>query len=248
MAWDGLEYYASGNPRWETYTCPYCARDVTGAVVASYAAPGPGPWCLWLRCPRCGKGAVLEEGILHPSAPFGPDIEGLPVQVAEAYDEARNCIGAGAYTAAELICRKILMYVAVDKGADAGKPFTTYLDHLEKAGYLAPAMKGWVDLTRQHGNLATHELDWTRASVDSASVRAKRGGPRGRKSRRSRQARVQAPPRLRRAGIAPCRGGHRRQRPRCDHAAGDGRRHPANPHAVGAAAHPARGGPRGQGL
>lgn len=158
MAWDDLEYYASGNPRWETYTCPYCARDVTGAVVASYAAPGLGPWCLWLRCPRCGKGAVLEEGILHPSAPFGPDIEGLPVQVAEAYDEARNCIGAGAYTAAELICRKILMYVAVDKGADAGKPFTTYLDHLEKAGYLAPAMKGWVDLIRQHGNLATHEL------------------------------------------------------------------------------------------
>jgi hypothetical protein len=23
----------------------------------------------------------LEEGILHPSAPFGPDIEGLPVQL-----------------------------------------------------------------------------------------------------------------------------------------------------------------------
>jgi hypothetical protein len=81
MAWDDLEYYGSGKPRWETYTCPYCTRDVTGAVVASYAAPGLGPWCLWLRCPRCGKGAVLEEGILHPSAPFGPDIEGLPVQL-----------------------------------------------------------------------------------------------------------------------------------------------------------------------
>jgi transposase len=31
-------------------------------------------------------------------------------------------------------------------------------------------------------------LDWSQASVDSASVRAKRGGPRGRKSGRSRQA------------------------------------------------------------
>ena len=39
-------------------------------------------------------------------------------------------------------------------------------------------------------------LNWSRASVDSASVRAKRGRPRGRKSRRSWQARVQA--RLRR--------------------------------------------------
>jgi Domain of unknown function (DUF4145) len=50
------------------------------------------------------------------------------------------------------------MYVAVDKGAAAGKAFITYLDHLEKEGYLAPAMKGWVDLIRQHGNLAAHEL------------------------------------------------------------------------------------------
>ena len=36
------------------------------------------------------------------------------------------------------------------------------------------------------------QLDWERASVDSASVRAKRGGPRGRKSSRSWQAWVQA--------------------------------------------------------
>jgi hypothetical protein len=36
-------------------------------------------------------------------------------------------------------------------------------------------------------------LDWSRASVDSASVRAKRGGPRRRKSGRSRQAWVQDP-------------------------------------------------------
>ena len=40
-------------------------------------------------------------------------------------------------------------------------------------------------------------LDWSRASVDSASVGAKRGGPRGRRSRRSWQAGVQAPLRQR---------------------------------------------------
>jgi transposase len=40
-------------------------------------------------------------------------------------------------------------------------------------------------------------LDWSRASVDSASVRAKRGGPCRRKSSRSRQTRVQDPARLR---------------------------------------------------
>ena len=38
------------------------------------------------------------------------------------------------------------------------------------------------------------ELDWSRVSVDSMIVRAKRGGSRGRKSSRSRQAWKQAPP------------------------------------------------------
>ena len=41
-------------------------------------------------------------------------------------------------------------------------------------------------------------LDWSRAAVDTMSVRAKRGGPRGRKSSRSWQAWKQAPPGLRR--------------------------------------------------
>jgi hypothetical protein len=53
-------------------------------------------------------------------------------------------------------------------------------------------------------------LDWSRASVDTMSVRAKRGGPRGRKSRRSWQAGEQAPPGLRRRWAAADRGGDRR--------------------------------------
>jgi hypothetical protein len=67
-------------------------------------------------------------------------------------------MGVGAFTAAELICRKLLMHIAVDKGAKAGETFIAYLNFLEKAGYVTPPMKGWVDLIRQHGNLATHEL------------------------------------------------------------------------------------------
>jgi transposase len=50
-------------------------------------------------------------------------------------------------------------------------------------------------------------LDWSRASVDTMSVRAKRGGPCGRKSRRSWQARKQASPGLRRRRTAADRGG-----------------------------------------
>jgi transposase len=54
-------------------------------------------------------------------------------------------------------------------------------------------------------------LDWQRAAVDTMSVRARRGGTMGRKSRRSRQAWNQAAPGLRRQRAATDRGGHRGQ-------------------------------------
>lgn len=64
-----------------------------------------------------------------------------------------------AFTAAELICRKILMHVAVDKGAKEGEPFNAYLGALESQGYITPPMKKWVDLIRKHGNDSTHKLE-----------------------------------------------------------------------------------------
>jgi transposase len=57
-------------------------------------------------------------------------------------------------------------------------------------------------------------VDWSRVSVDTMSVRAKRGGPRGRKSRRSWQAWEQAAPGLRRRRLAVDRRGHRHPRQR----------------------------------
>jgi hypothetical protein len=87
-------------------------------------------------------------------------VEGLPEDVRDAYAEARLCLSVGAYTACELICRKLLIHVAADKGADVkkGKSFESYLADLEAKGYVTPPMKPWVDLIRKHGNEATHEL------------------------------------------------------------------------------------------
>ena len=64
-----------------------------------------------------------------------------------------------AYTAAELICRKILMHVSVEKGAKEGESFASYISYLEKQGYVTPPMKPWVDIIRMHGNASTHQLE-----------------------------------------------------------------------------------------
>jgi len=145
---------AGSDDAWYTYTCGHCGTKVCGGVVALK------PTTRWLQCPECGAGSVQDRptGNIYPGSLFGPQIKGLPTDIAEAYEEARRSISVAAFTGAELVCRKILMYVAVEKAAKEGETFASYLDHLQSAGYITPPMKGWVDLIRQHGNIAAHEL------------------------------------------------------------------------------------------
>jgi hypothetical protein len=147
---------------WATYVCGHCNTKVTGAVVATYSwqnTQGITILNKWLLCPNCSLGSVIINDRVFPGSPFGPKIQGLPADVEDAYEEARRCMEVSAYTAAELICRKILMHVAVEKGASEGESFVSYLSYLENNGYVTPPMKTWVDLIRQHGNRATHKLE-----------------------------------------------------------------------------------------
>jgi hypothetical protein len=88
----------------------------------------------------------------------GANLLGLPEDVGRAYGEARSTASVNAWTATEMMCRKILMHVAVDKGAKDGQTFAGYLTYLQEKGFVSPVMSGWVDLIRKHGNEAVHEL------------------------------------------------------------------------------------------
>ncbi len=145
---------------WFVFTCGHCGRDGSAAVVALYN-PQAGQMTRWLQCPTCGEGSVESDGpvpYMYPGVAPGPTIEGLPKEVADAYGEARRCMSVNAYTACEGLCRKILMHVAVEKGAKEGDTFAAYITHLEGAGYVTPPMKPWVNLIREHGNEAQHLL------------------------------------------------------------------------------------------
>src|SRR2546427_844593 len=136
---------------WTPYDCGYCGRSTSGAVIATVNASNGRP-VRWLQCPNCHEPSVVDsDGKVHPGVAFGPKLEGLPPDVEAAYEEARRCMSATAYVAAETVCRKILMHVAVDKDAKEGLKFAAYLAHLEAAGYITPPMKPWVGLIRDHG-------------------------------------------------------------------------------------------------
>jgi hypothetical protein len=135
--------------------CPGCKRD-TLVTAGTYAGTVQCSDCATVLRVAIRDGVVAEVAVNNPG---GPDIQGLPDDVASLYDEARRCLGARCFTAAELVCRKILMHVAVEKGAEEGKSFAHYLAFLETHGHVAPQMNQWLDLIRQHGNRATHTID-----------------------------------------------------------------------------------------
>jgi hypothetical protein len=62
------------------------------------------------------------------------------------------------FTAAVLTCRKLLMHIAVEKGAATGQSFLEYVDYLFQRGYIPPDGKDWVDHIRTKGNEANHEI------------------------------------------------------------------------------------------
>lgn len=113
----------------------------------------------WLLCTSCADGSVLtKSGVVYPTSNQKPILQGLPSETEKAFEEAHGCFTIKAYTSCELICRKILMHVAVDKGANQGDTFENYINHLEIKGYVTPSMKPWVQLIRLNGNESTHEL------------------------------------------------------------------------------------------
>lgn len=135
------------------YQCGHCNRKIAGIIVALNL----NTHTLWLGCPSCKKGSVQDDKLVPPSL-FGDEIKGLPAEVKSAYLEARTSFSYGCYTACELMCRKILMNVAVDKDADKNLKFAQYVDYLNSKRYTPVTMETAIEKIKDNGNEATHEI------------------------------------------------------------------------------------------
>ena len=109
-------------------------------------------------CPNCQKPTFFHYTEQIPAPDYGNPVSGVPTEVGSLYDEARRCMSVSAYTAAVLLCRKLLMHIAVEKGAEKGKHFIEYVEYLSNKGYVPPNGKEWVDHIRDKGNEANHEI------------------------------------------------------------------------------------------
>ena len=110
-------------------------------------------------CSNCGNPIFhAPNRRQYPSPPFGNPVPHVPKELNDLYEEARRCTGENCFTAAVLLCRKMLMNIAVQEGAKEGLKFIEYVNHLSDKGYIPPNGKHWVDHIRTKGNEATHEI------------------------------------------------------------------------------------------
>jgi hypothetical protein len=118
----------------------------------------------WLRCVNCGSALAENNGTLSPSAkplrvPIG--VTGVELDV---WEEVRECLAVGAFTAAVMMCRKLLFHVAVSQGLaaknekDFAPTYTQAVEFLEDEGLVTKKMRTWVDRIKDVGNDANHEI------------------------------------------------------------------------------------------
>lgn len=159
------EAYAMGD-------CPKCGAHQFVVIAVTLTQQQA-----WLRCINCNL-AVVQNGVVSSPSPLplrAPS--GVEGEELAAWDEARRCLGVGAYTAAVMLCRKLLMHVAVANGLPAknekgrAPDFTMCVEHLMSIGLVTIRMKKWIDRIKDVGNEANHEI--APVSKDSAMDVAK---------------------------------------------------------------------------
>jgi hypothetical protein len=150
-----------GNQSSRRYTCGYCGSSLAserGWQATNPQSRGPAAWIY--ICHLCNNPTYFDpSGKQTPGSAFGDAVADIPDEsVRTLYEEARNATAAGCHTAAVLACRKLLMHIAVAKGAEEGENFVSYVEYLAAKNYVPPDAREWVDQIRAKGNEANHQI------------------------------------------------------------------------------------------
>ncbi|MGA3171047.1 MAG: DUF4145 domain-containing protein [Chthoniobacteraceae bacterium] len=145
-----------------TYVCGYCGLHVSSEKGYKIIAGGNqvSQYGGVFICPRCEAPTYFppQESRQVPGPSIGNRVNHVPASLNTLYEEARSCISNANSTACVLVCRKMLMNIAVEQGAQDNLRFIEYVDFLSDRGFVPPHGKHWVDHIRKKGNEANHEI------------------------------------------------------------------------------------------
>jgi ribosomal protein S14 len=156
--WESLEALTQ-----KSYKCSYCnnlVSSVKGYRFFEQQSPERGKQYIGTIyiCPHCYMPTSFIRGFRVPEQLIGNEVKHLPKEVEDVYNEARRCYTVNAYTGSIMLCRKLLMNIAVHKGAAPNQSFASYVDYLCDKGFVSGDNKVWADLVRNKGNDANHEI------------------------------------------------------------------------------------------
>ena len=150
-----------------TFTCGYCGSTIgpnkgIGITAAHYINSKRVDSIVGYlyECPVCHNPSFyhLKSETVVPGAKPGREVSNLPDDIANLYNECRICHANGCFTAAEMVARKLLMHIAVEKGAEENLTFKKYVEYLDENNYIPPNGKAWVDFIRTTANESNHEI------------------------------------------------------------------------------------------
>jgi Domain of unknown function (DUF4145) len=163
-------FFPESSANWRTvqdlpnmsFVCGFCSTKVSSikGYKLGHHGDGSGPQIGGLYiCPNCGGPTFFNpSGGRYPTPALGNPVQHVPKDLYDLYEEARRSSSQNCFTAAVLICRKMLMNIAVQQGATEGLKFIEYVNYIADKGFVPPNGKHWVDHIRKKGNEATHEI------------------------------------------------------------------------------------------
>ena len=158
---DGYVRWNKNNMISKNFTCGYCGAYVSsdkGMPLVDQGRVNPTESIGVYICTNCYMPTFIYDDIQVPGNRYGVAVSGVPKDVNDVYEEARSCYGANAFTGVVLLCRKLLMHVAVDLGAKDNLKFVEYVNYLNENHVVSVKSHDWVDQIRKYGNEATHEI------------------------------------------------------------------------------------------
>ncbi len=148
----------------KNYICGYCGKDINSFIgyyiaIEGYSEPS-GEGYIYI-CHHCNKPTYISYDIQTPGSIYGENFKKEIFDdelIYMLYEEARKCMEIRAFTSVGMCCRKLLMHIAVNCGAKEGQRFIEYVNYLDSNNYIPTNCKDWVDIVRNKGNEANHEI------------------------------------------------------------------------------------------
>jgi DNA-directed RNA polymerase subunit RPC12/RpoP len=157
ISWKNIQSFGS-----KSYRCSHCGKEL--ASEKGYEADRSEDRtyqehiCI---CHFCHKPTYIDkDNKQYPGVAFGNAVDGIDDESLQSlYEEARKCASVNSFTAASMACRKILMNLAVAKGAKENLKFVQYVKFLSDNNFVPPDGKEWVAHIKDKGNDANHKIE-----------------------------------------------------------------------------------------